>query len=288
MPAFESLRSKEPAKLPAPDATGKKFFWGGWVLLGLISFGTAVLTLYIYPLLPFFNAPRLGIPRVFFAAPTSNVVMTWAVMNGIAGMLWYWLVVKKRNDKAGVTDEQIGWKMDKVSWFKTAGLAIAIIFIVYTIISLARWGFMTDFRFWTPALKTFRVDKLVTLIPYLPFFFLFYLANSLLINGALRVDGMNEKKNIFICALGNILGCGTLFLVQYVPMLLSPNNLQTWGPQWISALVINFLIPQLFVAGYLNRYFFKATGKVWLGAMVNTMIFVMIGIMHNCITGIFV
>ena len=144
---------------------------------------------------------------------------------------------------------------------------------------------MADFRIWTPALKTFRPDKLIQFVCYIPVFFLFYLANSLLINGAMRVEGMSEKKNIFICALGNILGATALWAIQYGKLLLT--GTVVWGPRWIDVLVIAFCIPQLFVAAYLSRYFFKATGKVWLGSMVTSTMMVMMGVMHNCITGAF-
>jgi hypothetical protein len=193
--------------------------------------------------------------------------------------------LKKVNSKNGVTEEMIGWKIDKKTFFNTLGLAITIMAIVYVLIAFCRWLFLTDFRIWTPALKTFRPNKLVTLIPYLPFYFVFYLANGLLVNGANRVEGMSNAKNMFICALGNILGATTLWAIQYGTLVAT--HVVAWGPDWIAVLVIAFCIPQLFVAAYLGRFFFRITGKVWLGAMVNTFIWVMLGVMHNCITGAF-
>lgn len=47
-------------------------------------------------------------------------------------------------------------------------------------------------------------------------------------------------------------------------------------------LVIIPLTVQLFVAAYIGRYLFKRTGKVWLGAMVNTLIIVMMGVANTC------
>ena len=51
--------------------------------------------------------------------------------------------------------------MTKRELGKTLALAVTIIVIVYVIIAGARWLFMADFRIWTPALKTFRPDKLI-------------------------------------------------------------------------------------------------------------------------------
>jgi hypothetical protein len=283
LPVFASLKGSEPPKLPALTASGKKIFWGGWVLCGVVSFLTALLSIPVYKAL--FPKAVAGIPSLFFGASTTNNIMVWAFMNGIFGLFWFWLIYKKVNSKNGVTEEMIGWKIDGKGFWKTLGLALTIIGIVYTIITFCRWLFLTDFRIWTPALKTFRPDKLVTLIPYLPFYFVYYCANALLVNGAMRVEGMSEKKNLFICALGNILGALTLWAIQYGTLIVT--HRVVWGPDWIAVLVIAFCIPQLFVAAYLNRLFFKITGKIWLGAMVNTLIWVMLGVMHNCITGAF-
>ena len=46
------------------------------------------------------------------------------------------------------------------------------------------------------------------------------------------------------------------------------------------------LIVLLFVAAYINRSLYKATGKVWLGAMVNTLIMLMIGVANTATLGI--
>jgi hypothetical protein len=51
--------------------------------------------------------------------------------------------------------------------------------------------------------------------------------------------------------------------------------------------VIIFAIPMLFLAPYLLRAFYKATGKVWLGAWVVSTMAVMILVMHNAIYGLF-
>jgi hypothetical protein len=284
VPCFAELKKPCPPKLPALTASSKKLFWGGWLLGGAVSFVTAVLAMPVYRAI--FADTVAGKPSIFFAASTTNCIMVWTFFNAVFGMFWFWFIYKKVNSQNGVTMEMIGWKISRRELLKTIGLAVTIITIVYVIIAGARWLFFTDFRIWTPALKTFRPDKLIQFVGYFPVFFLFYLANSLSVNGAMRVDGMSERKNLFICALGNILGATLLWAIQYGKLLATGTVL--WGPEWIDVLVIAFCIPQLFIAAYLGRYFFKATGKVWLGAMVNSSIMLLMGVMHNCITGIFV
>ena len=285
IPCFASLSGKEPPKLPALTTKRKRIFWGGLGLIGAVSFFAAHLGLILSKMI--FGPPYIT-RRIFFTAVDINPVAIWALLSGIFSMFWFWFIHKKVNNKNGVTEEMIGWKIDKKSLLKTFFLAVVIISCVYAIVALSRWAFMTDFRIWTPGLKTFLPDKLLPLVGYLPLFFVFYLSNSLLVNGAMRVDGMNEKRNILICGLGIILGPTIVWAIQYGTLLIRSNNTVMWRFDWVTFVFVSFCIPQVFVATYLNRYFFKATGKVWLGAMVSTIIMVMMTIMSTHLFGIFV
>ena len=100
----------------------------------------------------------------------------------------------------------VGWKINKKSLLKTFALSVTIISLVYAIVALARWGFVTDFRLWTPALKTFRPDKLLPIIGYSPFFFIFYLGNSFLVNGAMRYRRDERKMEYLYLWTCNHLG----------------------------------------------------------------------------------
>ncbi len=282
-PAFASLKGKEPPMLPALTPASSKRFWFGIILTGAVSFVTAVLTPKVYRAI--FLTTLAGKPNTFFAASTLNCLMVWTAFNALWGFIWFWYNFKK-DKAAGVrTDEMIGWKITKKEFWKTLALATAVIAGMYIVVWFCKWLFNTDFRIWTPAIKTFNPDKLIQFFQYLPVFFLFYLINSLFVNGALRVKGMSERANLFLCGFANIIGATILWAVQYGSLIFTHNVM--WGPEWIDILVIAFAIPYLFVAPFLLRGFFKATGKVWLGAWVLGSLAVFINIMHTCITGPF-
>jgi len=285
VPVFAGLASKEPPRLPAPKS--KKLFWGSWMLCIIVSFLTALFTLSAHTLISAFETSLYDLPQLFFGSYAMNVIVFWAVLNGIFLIVWFWFIHQKVNRKNGVTDEMIGWKIDRKSLLKTFGLAFTMIALFYAIIALARWAFQTDFRIFTLAFKTFSPDKLVTLLLYLPLFFIFYLANSLQVNGMMRIEGMSEKKNLILCGLGTVLGCTILWAIQYDSLVLTSTHQTYWPTAFVSILVLTLCIPQLFVAALLNRYFFKATGKVWLGAVVNTLVFTMFGVMNTSIAGVF-
>lgn len=280
-PAFADLKAAGPAPmLPALTPASKKKFWLGIILGGAVSFATACLTIPVYRAI--FADTVAGIPGVFFNASTMNCVMTWTAFNAIWGFVWFFYNYKK--DKAAGTrnEEMIGWKITWKQFWKSLAISAAIIGMFYAIVWFCKWAFNTDFRFWTPAVKTFQVGKLLEFFQYWPIFFLFYLANSLSVNGAMRVEGMNEKLNLLICGIANIIGCTLMWAIQYGSLIFT--GVVVWQKQWIDVLVIAFCVWQLFLAPFILRKFFKSTGKNWIGAMVVSAVYVFMGIMHTCIT----
>ena len=280
-PFFAELKAeKEPPLLPALTPESKKKFILGIVLGGAVSFVTAILTMPVYRAI--FADTVAGKPGALFNASTMNCVMTWTFFNAVWGFFWFWFNFKK-DKAAGVrTDEMIGWKISGRQFWKSLLLAGAIVGFVYAIVWFCKWMFNTDFRFWTPAIKTFQAGKLIEYFQYWPVFLAFYIANGLAVNGAMRVDGMNEKKNLFICGLSNIIGCGLIWALQYGALI--TRGTVIWQKEWIDVLVIAFCVWQLFLAPFIMRKFFKSTGKVWVGGMVVSAMYVLCGLMHTCIT----
>ncbi|MCB2214039.1 hypothetical protein KQH50_01465 [bacterium] len=287
-PAFEELQGEEGPKVPGLTTAKAKRRWSfGILLTGAVSFLTALLTWVIYDKI--FTAGFMSAGQFWFPIPTANNVMTWTALMAIWSFFWFWFNYK-RDEKEGLrTQEMIGWKISSKEFWKTLGLATLVIAVVYSIVWFCKWLFNTDFRIWTPAIKTFNPDKLLYFFQYWPVFFAFYLANSLLINGAMRVEGMKESKNLFLLGIANIIGPGLIVLVQYIPLFVTHN--ETWSRNswtfWIDPLVIGFTVFVLFPAPYLLRAFYKATGKNWLGPIVYSVMAVMILVMHNAIYGLF-
>jgi len=287
-PYFQGLKGVEGAKAAAlSTAEAKKRYTLGILICGAVSFLSAGLTWVIYDKI--FTAGFGSAGKLWFPAPTANNVMVWTAINAIWLFFWYSFNLK-RDQKAGLRKEEVpGWKIGKKEFWKTLALATLVIAFVYCIVWFCKWLFNTDFRIWTPAIKTFNPDKLIYFFQYWPAFLAFYLMNSVMINGPMRVEGMSEKKNLFICGLANIIGPGLVVLVQYIPMLFTHNVLidsNSWT-FWIDQLVIGFTIFMLFPAPYVLRGFYKATGKNWLGAIVYSVMAVMVLVMHNAIYGLF-
>ena len=280
IPVFASLRGVEGPKCPALDTPEKKKkFWTGWAICGVASFIFACIAVYTTQQV----FAIFGGVKHLYSATTMNGIMLWTALSAIFGFIWFFTAYKK-DKAAGVrNDEMIGWKITWKEFWKSLGLAATIIGLIYVVVWFCKWAFNTDFRFWTPAIKTFQISKLWPFFQYWPVFFAFYLINSVMTNGANRVEGMSERKNLFICGLGNILGCGTMWLIEYGSLVLT--GVVVWGAfQWLICLCICFCIWQLFLAPYFLRNFYKLTGKNWVGALVVSAIYVLCGVMHTAIS----
>ncbi|MBP3736295.1 MAG: alpha/beta hydrolase [Lachnospiraceae bacterium] len=281
VPCFASLRGTPAPALPAPDAEGKKKFWRGWWLGGLVSFLAAWAATVIVPSL---GNPMHGFSMAnwfLFAAPTMNTVAFWTILSTIWAVFWFFYNYSK-DKAAGIRDENsLGLKISAGGFFKSIAFAATVIGIIYCIVWFCKWAFNTDFRFWTPAVKTFDVGHLFYFFQYLPFFFAFYLMNSLMVNSASRFETKSEKGQLFILGLGNILGIIILWALQYGKLLATGTVI--WGPGWINVLVIAFCFWQLFLAPFFLRAFYKLTGRNWVGPLVVSSIYVLCGIMNTAV-----
>lgn len=275
-PCFAGIRGQEGPKIPRLQGKAKTRFWGGWILTAAVSFLLAVFSVKA-------AAVKGGVykPSALLAAPAVGYVALWTLLCSIWGMIWFWWCYKK-DQKAGIrTEEMIGWKITGKQFLRTLMLAVMVVGIIYIVVWFCKWAFNTDFRFWVPAFKTFNVQKLPYFFIYLPPFFLFYLTNSLTVNGAARFEGKGEKKNLFVMAVGNIIGCAVICLIQYGVLFSTGTVL--WKAEWIGVMMIGFCGWQLFIAPFLLRAFYKLTGKNWLGPLVVSSIFVMSTIMNTAL-----
>lgn len=280
-PWFQDLKGKEGPRVPALSPEGKKRFWFGWAIGGVISFVTAVIATVVVPSLGNTTHGFSMANWTLFAAPTMNTVTFWTILNTIWGFAWFFYNFNRDKKSGARTDEMVGIKITKSQFWKSVALAATIIGFIYVVVWFCKWAFNTDFRFWTPAIKTFNVEKLFYFFQYLPFFFAFYFVNSLMVNGAARFEGMNEKKNLWLLGLGNILGVLLIWFIQYGKLLIT--GTVVWGPGWINVLVIVFTIWQLFLAPFYLRAFYKLTGKNWVGPLVVSSLWVLSGIMNTAI-----
>ena len=141
---------------------------------------------------------------------------------------------------------------------------------MYLVLFLNWAIFKTDFRFWTFAMKVFEVDiMLPTILRYAVLFGIFYVCNAIG-NETYRFKNLPEWATIAINAAFNIFGIGLVFAIQY-------GQFCTTGVMWkpemnLSYIVLFPIIPVLICATIISRILYKKTGNIWLGALINTLL----------------
>lgn len=277
-PAFAALRGAEPAPLPAigTDRKAAAFFWGSWFLSWILSAVSFLpVTNWDAVLAP--AGAAMQITGRVFSQPASNFLMYWAVFNGIVGLALYALSRRFMQKRYGCTAAAFGVRIGGRALVRTLALAVCLLGLFYLPLVLAQYFFQVDFRWWLVAITPFSAAKLAAALPYLPFFFVYYLANSLTVNGSLRVSARREWLNLLVAVLGSVLGLAVLILLQYGTDFATGVILFRALPtDWLHIVAAIPLVALIAAATCLNRAFYRMTGKVWLGAFASTLVMVMV------------
>ena len=270
--AFSSLVKDVPKPLPVQNKKSKIIFW-------IIFFLGALIACLSY--IPMVDAAKSIFVAAssrdltwFFPQRMNNSVMLWATFNGIIGLILFTLSYQLFGKKHGVSSSSWGVEANLNYLIKTFALALLIFSIYYSFLFLIYYIFHVDYRFWFMGVRIFQPELLIVLAMYAPFFFVFFFSNSLRVNGAMRIEGQPEWLSMLTAGFANSLGLLLIIIIQYVTF--AKTGTVFWTTNWLSVNLLFAIVPMMFVLPYFNRYFFYMTGRVYLGPMVTTLIFIMI------------
>jgi hypothetical protein len=131
-----------------------------------------------------------------------------------------------------------------------------------------------DFRVLFFGVRPFQPALLALLLMYAPAFFPFFLSNSLRVNGAMRLEGELEWKSMLLAGIANSLGLLLIVVVQYATFALT--GTVHWPEGWLYINLLFAVVPIMFVLPYFHRYFFRMTGRIYLGPATMCLVFIMI------------
>ena len=160
---------------------------------------------------------------------------------------------------------------------KTGILALLVFFSYFGILFLIYYIFHVDYRILFIGVRTFQLNILIVWLMYTPLFFIFFFANSLRVNGSIFYKGLNETSGMFFSGLATTLGLIIILLIQYLCLLFTGKIFWTeTNLQWLYINLLFGVVPMIYVLPIFNRYFYRMTGRVYLGSMVTCFIFIMI------------
>ena len=272
VPVFQPLVHPLPAALPRPQGGGRVLFWVLFALGALVACFSYIPMSELSQRL--FVAASNREPTWFFPQRMNNAVMLWAVLNGLVGFLLFYLGSRFSGTAQGVRPDRWGARMGVRELVRTCALAAVLFLAYYGLLFTVYYFLHVDYRFLFMGVRVFQPEMIALLTMYVPFFLLFFLSNSFRVNGAMRVEGQAEWKSMLLAGVANSAGLLLIVIVQYVTM--AATGTVYWTDGWLYVNLLFAVVPMMFVLPYFNRYFFRMTGKLYLGPLVTSLIFVMI------------
>lgn len=203
--------------------------------------------------------------------PTTNQIAYWAVASGLIAALITVVVYYLDKKKKGTSFASYGIVLEPVVILASLVTAFITVILGYVVLWITQAVFTTDFRIWTLAVRTFKVEHVLAALRYLPFFFVFYFVNTIGVNASTR--GLKKGGTTVAIALN----CGPLIiwlLRQYGTLFVT--GVAANPEQSLNAILLFALVPILGIAAVYARKFFEETGNVWLAAFINAILFTMI------------
>ena len=134
--------------------------------------------------------------------------------------------------------------------------------------------FHVDYRFVFISVRTFRPITLLLLPMYLPFFFIFFLSNSIRVNSSLRIEGYGTVKSMLLYSFATASGLIIILFIQYMTFWITGNVF--WREGWLYVNLLFGIVPIMLVLPLFHRSFFNLTGSVYLGPITMSLIFITI------------
>jgi hypothetical protein len=210
----------------------------------------------------------------YFPQRMNNAVVLWAFGNGLVGFGLFYLAYRLHGRAAGATPAGWGIKTSPRELFRTAILAAVLWSAFYLTLFVVYALFHVDYRFLFLGVRVFQPALLLLIPMYAPFFFVFFLSNSLRANAGLRFAGQPEWRSRLLAAVGNALGLIFILVTQYVTFALT--GTVRWTENWLYVNLLFAVVPMMAVLPIFNRCFFLMTGRIYLGPLTTCLVFIMI------------
>ena len=214
---FSELVKEVPKPLPVQNRKGKVVFWSIFIIGATVACLTFIPMVDIAKII-FQKASNRELTW-FFPQRMNNSVMLWATFNGVFGAILFFGSYHLFGRKAGIKKDSWGIKITNIEIVKTFLLGLLVFLIYYGTLNVIHFIFHVDYRFWFMGVRIFQPQMLLVLAMYFPFFFVFFLSNSLRVNGAMRFENQPEWISRLVAGLANSSGLIMIIVIQYFVFL---------------------------------------------------------------------
>ncbi|MFZ9747900.1 MAG: alpha/beta hydrolase family protein, partial [Opitutaceae bacterium] len=270
VPAFATLVRPVPPALPPPAGAGRVVLWAllgsGAVIAGVSYIPLAEWSQRLFP-----EASGRTLTW-FFPQRMNNALMLWAFVNGIVGFALFLLGRRLRRERPAADAADPVWRVSAAELARTALFALLLWGAFFLLLAGIHAVFHVDYRFLFFGARPIG-PSIVALLPmYVPAFLVFFLGNSLRVNAALRFAGEPEWRSLLRAGLANSLGLLLILGVQYATF--AATGTVRWTEGWLYVNLLFAVVPIMFLLPYFNRFFFRLTGRIYLGPLTMVLIFI--------------
>ena len=208
----------------------------------------------------------------FFPQRMNNGVMLWALANGFVGFSLFFLGLKLQGKP--IEREALGLDIQRGEILRALLLALVVFFSFFGLLFVIYTLFHVDYRFLFLGVRLFQPPLLLLMLVYAPFFFVFFVSNSVRANLSLRFSNTPQWRSLLLAGIGNSLGLLLILLVQYATFAMT--GTVRWTEGWLYVNLLFAIVPTMFILPYFHRYFYLMTGRTLVGPLITCLIFIMI------------
>lgn len=201
----------------------------------------------------------------------------WAASAGLLTFVLFSVRYYLSRKKAGTHPSQWNMAIDRKNLGKTVLLAICSVSAGYLLVGIGSYFFNANFSLLNYVVRWPAKDAFLISLRYMILFALFYFGNSFTQNIGRMISTRKEWANTLLMCFINCFGLLGLWIYQYATFaqvgsvpLNSARVMATW----------NFFIVQCLCTVISRRLYLK-TGKIYLGALINTIMFTLIACAHT-------
>ncbi len=278
VPWFSELIAKKEAP-PAPklsDGTAKAVYWGTYIINLIIPALLVIPVMFVWIGKKSFT-PTTSTP--WFGEGNTTELGIWSAIVGVCILAVFLIGYFAYGKKHGASPDSWGVKTALRPLCKSFLLALLTVTAAYVILYFADLCFKTDFRVWMIAMRTFNVEKVLFGIAYFPFFAIYYLINSWLVNGGNRIEGRAPWKVTVLSCFANIAGIAALIFIQYFGIV-RDGTFAFNSMRIVNLFPLLVLIP---VGTIITQRYFKETGKIYLGSFTIAMLYTMMTVANTAV-----
>jgi len=270
IPFFHPLLHTVPEAQPRPKGKARWIFWVLFLTGALFAcFSYIPLTELSQKLF----VEATGRQQTwFFPQRMNNGVMLWALANGFVGFSLFFLGLKLQGKPIG--REALGLDIQRGEIFRALLLALVVFFSFFGLLFVIYTLFHVDYRFLFLGVRLFQPPLLLLMLVYAPFFFVFFVSNSVRANLSLRFSDTPQWRSLLLAGIGNSLGLLLILLVQYATFAMT--GAVRWTEGWLYVNLLFAIVPTMFILPYFHRYFYLMTGRTLVGPLITCLIFIMI------------